>query len=272
MKVFISADIEGVTAVSAWDEAGDKENDYKVGNSYRQFARQMTEEVNAACRGARAAGASEIVIKDSHATGRNLCLDLLQDKEARYIRGWSGDPLRMIEGIDESFSALIFIGYHSAARHSGNPLSHTITGSVRRLSINGITASEFLYHSYGAGAHNVPVAFLSGDKRLTEHVAEINPAIKTLAVKEGVGNRVDTIHPAKAVELIEQGVKESLAGGISNKLVPPPAPVTIRLEFDTHMTAYRKSFFPGAALIDEFTVEFSCNDYQQTLRALMFLI
>ena len=103
MKVFISADIEGVAGITSWDETNKNHSDYEY------FKIQMSKEVAAACEGANECGAKEIYIKDAHASGRNIIPDYLPEN-AYLIRGWSGDPLSMVQGIDDSFDALIFIG------------------------------------------------------------------------------------------------------------------------------------------------------------------
>ena len=122
MKIYISADIEGVTGITSWDEA-DLEH-----RANAEFRERMTAEVIAASEGALEAGASELLIKDSHATGRNLIAEDLPP-EARLIRGWSGHPYGMVQGIDDSFAAAVFVGWHAAGGTGGNPLAHTLRSS-----------------------------------------------------------------------------------------------------------------------------------------------
>ncbi len=150
MKVFISADIEGITGTTHWDEADKKNPDYA------EFQEQMTAEVVAACEGATEAGASEIWVKDAHASARNLIAAKLP-KDVRLIRGWSGHPFLMAQELDETFQAMLMIGYHSRAGSNANPLAHTNTGSAAYIKINDHYASEFLVHAYAAALVNVPV-------------------------------------------------------------------------------------------------------------------
>ena len=120
MKVFISADIEGTTLTSRWDETHPVNETAKA----RPFIDQMTQEVKAACEGAIAAGATEIVVKDAHGPGVNL--DLTQLPECvQVVRNWCGHPYAMVYGVDETFDAAMFVGYHAAAGRPGTPLSHT---------------------------------------------------------------------------------------------------------------------------------------------------
>src|SRR5258705_2267272 len=108
LKVYISADIEGVAGITDWEEAR------KAQPAYPEFREEMTSEVVADCEGAIAAGATDILIKDAHATGRNIIAARLPDC-ARLIRGWSGHPLCMVQELDDSFAAVLLLGYHSKA-------------------------------------------------------------------------------------------------------------------------------------------------------------
>ena len=143
MKIFISADIEGVATTTLWPETE------KGSEDYRLHAQQMTMEVIAACEAASEAGASEIVVRDAHEDGNNLDIWKLPEN-VTLIRGWSGHPYSMVYGIDPSFDAAIFIGYHSAASSEGNPLSHTESLNPLFVKLNGALASEFLLYSYAA--------------------------------------------------------------------------------------------------------------------------
>lgn len=143
MKIFISADIEGVATTTLWPETE------KGSEDYRLHAQQMTMEVIAACEAASEAGASEIVVRDAHEDGNNLDIWKLPEN-VTLIRGWSGHPYSMVYGIDPSFDAAIFIGYHSAASSEGNPLSHTESLNPLSVKLNEALASEFLLYSYAA--------------------------------------------------------------------------------------------------------------------------
>ena len=131
MKVFISADIEG-TAITATRE-GCRPGEFE----YERSRREMTAEVVAAAEGARAAGADLVVVKDAHGPGLNILPEELPEY-VQLIRSWSHAPEMMVEGLDESFDAALFVGYHNAAAEEGNSLSHTINGGVvHRITVNG---------------------------------------------------------------------------------------------------------------------------------------
>ncbi len=264
-KLFISADIEGTCGIVAWQET-------EVGNAYSDYFRnQMTAEVAAVCRGALKAGFDEIVIKDAHDSARNLYPDKLP-KEVKIIRSWSRDPFSMMTGIDESFDAVIFTGYHNAAGTGSNPLSHTMTGNIFSYKINGLTTSEFLMNSYIAEYFGVPVAMLTGDKGLCLAAKEHISGLTTVAVSEGRGNCSMSIQPQRACELMEEAAEKALSGDLKDCHIALPKEFEVEVAFKRHQSAYRASFYPGAYQIDDNTVGFKCKDYMDFLKFEMFAV
>jgi D-amino peptidase len=265
MKIFISADIEGVTGSTVWDETE------KGKDLYEYFAKQMTREVKAACDGANEAGAIDIMVNDAHDSGRNIDHNLLP-KNTKLVRGWAGGLYSMVQELDETYDALMFVGYHAAAGKDTNPLSHTMTTILDYVKINGIVASEFLIHSYIAAYLGVPVVFLSGDKGLCESAKCLNENIVTVAVKEGKGNSTVNIHPDLALELIEEGVKKALTQDRSKCIIELPNEFNVEIRYRNHKDAYKSSHYPGVNKLDENTIEYISNDYMDVLRMMNFLI
>jgi D-amino peptidase len=263
LKIYISADIEGVTGVTHWDETDLHKEDSKV------FREQMTAEVVAACEGALQAGATEIWIKDAHDTGRNLIASKLP-KEASLIRGWTGHPLMMVQELDDSFAAVMMIGYHSRAGAGTSPLAHTMTGKLACISVNGRYASEFLIHAYAAASLRIPVAFVSGDKGLCDEVAQLNSHITTVAVKEGIGEATVNIHPELATSRIREGVAQALRGPVADCQIPLPAHFVIEINYRDHYQAHLYGFYPGATQKDATTVQFESDSYFEIMRFLLF--
>lgn len=265
MKIYISADIEGITGVTHWDETEKNKNDHGA------FAEQMTREVKAACEGANKAGAKEILVKDAHDSGRNIIHSFLP-KNTKLIRGWSGESYSMVQGLDSSFDALIYIGYHSGAFTDGNPLSHTMDSSLEYVKLNGEYVNEFLIHSYIASYLNVPVVFLSADKALCEHVKNIDKNIITVAVKEGIGNSTLSIHPELALDLIREGVTKSLSGDLSAYKIELPQSFEFEVGYREHFTALKLSNYPGVEQIGVKSIKFTHKDYMEVVRAMKFLL
>jgi D-amino peptidase len=265
MKIYISADIEGITGVTHWDEAT------KTSPDFIEFQRQMTAEVNAACDGALAAGAKELYIKDAHATGRNLIVEELP-QEAKLIRGWSEHPFSMVQELDETFDAVLMIGYHSRAGSDGNPLAHTISGKASSIKINDLYASEFLIHAYAAALVAVPVIFLSGDEGICSEAKALIPEISTLAVKKGVGDSTISIHPQLAIARTRQIVEDALQGNLKACLIDLPEYFEVEITFKEHALANHASFYPGASLKAPHIVTFETDEYFEVLRLLSFIL
>jgi D-amino peptidase len=261
-KAYISADIEGVACVSAPSETDLASPDMVP------FRKQMTAEVSAACEGAWQGGIDNITVKDAHWTGRNMDPHELVAPESRtlqLIRGWSGHPFSMVEGIDESFTLAAFVGYHSAAGQAGNPLAHTVSGKLfTRIQLNGRIASEFHLFALAAGSVNVPVAFLSGDKRLCEEAAALIEGITTVATLEGFGPSVRSITPLEATSRIRDGMNQAVRARQARPLVVP-SEFHFTLEFAKPSEAYARSFYPGVKLISDRELLLETRDYFDVL-------
>ena len=267
MKVYISADMEGITGVNHWDEV-----EHNKPSAYNQFQDRMTHEVVAACLGANNAGAKEIWVKDAHYSGRNILSELLP-KNVKLIRGWSGHPYSMVQELDDSFDALIMIGYHSMAGQGGNPLAHTMSSAkIDTLKINGQQTSEFFLHGNIAGKLGVPLIFVSGDAGLCEEVKEVSPNTTTHATMVGVGDSTINIQPEESRNLIQQKVKEALSGNLKDCLWRHPESFSLEVRFIKQQLAYRASHYPGASLLNPKTVAFEVSDFDDIMRFILFTI
>jgi len=264
MKIYISADIEGVTGIAHWDETEKSKADS------REFCEQMTSEVKAACEGAINAGTREIWVKDAHDTGRNIMASQLP-KAVKLIRSWSEHPFLMLQELDQSFDAVIMIGYHSCGSSGANPLSHTLNPfDLNYIKLNGQLASEFLIYSYAANNLGVPVIFISGDEGVCLEASALNEHIKTVAVKKGIGNSVISIHPQLAVERIKENVELALNNDINQCKIVLPKHFKVELSYKKHWKAFKASFYPGIKQISSTHVIYDCNNYFDILRMLTF--
>ena len=264
MRVFLSVDIEGVAGISHWDEATKSHADYG------RFQDQMMAEAVAACEGALAAGATAITVRDAHGTGRNLRADGLP-RPVELISGWSGHPMSMVQGLDESYDAAAFIGYHAKASDGGNPLSHTLTGRVHWMSVNGQRMAEFHLHAFAAALVGVPVVFVSGDRTLCEDIAATSPGTRTFTTKWGEGASQHSVHPAAAVDGIRSGIQQALEGDLAAAAIELPDRFEFELRYRQHPDAYERSFYPGVELVDAHTVRLVSGDWFEVLRAIRFL-
>lgn len=264
MKIFISADIEGTAGITNWDEAA------KTHADYQEFRHYMTDELVAACEGARAAGATDILVKDAHSSGRNLVLSKLPDY-VRIVRGWSGHPDSMMFGIDESFDAAIYTGYHSRAGSDANPLAHSFNLRVQRLLINGEMASEYTINAMCAARYGVPSVFLSGDANMCDEARQMVPAIATVETMQGIGAATMSLSPAASVKAIREGVRAALSRNLKACQLKLPEHCEMVVEYSNPMDAYRASWYPGMDYTAERTVRLKTDDFFEVERALRFI-
>ena len=265
MKIYLSADIEGVCGITDWSEAD------RGHAAYSEFCERMTDEVVAACEGALEAGATEILVNDAHASGRNLLAEQLP-REARLLRGWSGHPSCMVQEIDDSFDAALFVGWHSAASRGGNPLAHTLSSSkIAAITVNDEVVSEFHIHARAAALVSVPVVFVSGDEDLCVEVGAYEKRIETVGVTRGIGASTISMHPAKAREAIRAGVGRALAGDTGKLLCPLPKYFQVEVRFKDARDAYQQSFYPGAHLESPTSIVFESDDWFEVLRLFQFV-
>ncbi len=262
MQVFISADIEGISGITDWSQATKGQPEHAT------FARRMSDEVQAAINGAKAAGANRIVVRDAHGSGDNLD-DARLDKDVEIIRRYNGHPDHMMFGLTKDFDAALLVGYHAAAAAGGNPLAHTLSSrSIHRITINGTAASEFLLSAYMASEKGVPVVFVSGDARLGEEVVATQGDIVFAPTFRAEGSTVSHVHPEEACRRIEAGVKETLSR--SHEPIRLPRRFEVEIEYRDHKMAYRMQFYPGAKRKDPMTIAFSSKDFEQVKTFLVF--
>jgi len=259
LKVFISVDLEGICGVINWDETGQGGPDYPL------FRKLMTQEANAAIEGALAAGATEILVRDSHGSGRNILPDLLRP-EARLLRDWTYGPLSMMEGIDKSFDAVIFIGYHARAGTPDAVLKHTMTTSLYDVILNGKKMPEAGFNGAIAGYFGVPVVLISGDQAIAQQAKELFGEVETAIVKEAIATAAIMLHPQKAQELIRQkttGALKKLKDFKPYKLNPP---YNLEVDYTEEAMAVKASWIPGAIRTGPRSVSFTSNDFMEMLK------
>jgi D-amino peptidase len=201
LKVFISVDMEGLSGVA---EAADVN---PTGRDYEHFRTIMAAETNAAIAGAVRAGATMVVVRDSHGGKMNLRPGDLTSPRARLIRGANTGPKNMMEGIDETFAAAVFIGYHAKAGTPNAVLAHTSNGNVIDFSINGVSLPEAGYNALVAGLYKVPVVFAAGDEAFVTQARALLGDIEVLSTKSNIGGAVGGLTPASSEQLIRVGVE-----------------------------------------------------------------
>jgi D-amino peptidase len=213
MKVFLSSDMEGTAGVVDWQQCVGDGPEAAAGRAL------LLAEVNAAIEGAVAGGATEIVVNDSHSTMRNLPADALAGG-ASYISG-SHKPLYMMQGLDGSFDAVMFVSYHGSV---GAPagLSHTYNPrAVIEARLGGVVTGEAGINALVAAHYGVPVVLVTGDRCACEETAALIPGVHAAVVKEHVSRlAAHSLHPARACALIRETAQRAIEGAAGAS--PPP--------------------------------------------------
>ncbi|MBW6502409.1 MAG: M55 family metallopeptidase [Bacteroidales bacterium] len=252
LKVFISVDMEGITGVVHSDQVS------SGGNDYQMARRWMTEETNAAIQGALDAGAAEIVVNDSHGSMRNILAGEV-NPAARLITG-SPKPLGMMQGIDETFHAVILIGYHAKAGTADATLDHTYSGgSISAFKVNGVEIGESEMNAYIAGHFNVPVVMVSGDKAVCAQVrAALGPQVVVSEVKEGIGRfAANTLTPKEAQKMIRANTTTALKKLNEFKPYKSTVPYQFEITFLYSHQAEAAMVIPGIERVSARTVRYT---------------
>jgi D-amino peptidase len=267
LKVFLSVDMEGISGVVHSDQTTSGTAEYAAARKW------MAQDVNAAVEGALEAGATEVVVNDSHGSMRNINPDDLHPR-AILISG-TPKPLSMMQGIDASFAACLFIGYHAKAGTQDAILDHTISSSVvYAVRINGVEMPELGINAAIAGYYGVPVAFISGDKAVCRQASEVlGKDITTVAVKEAYGRLAAKLVPMEdSRRLIKAGVREALGRVSSIKPFTMTAPTNFELDYHTSAQADVGAMIPGVKRLGARTLAYTANDFIQGFRMLWSMI
>jgi D-amino peptidase len=259
MKIFISADIEGVAGVVTPQQG-------QPGNpEYERARRLMTQEVNAAIEGAFDGGASYVLVSDSHGPMVNLIAEDL-DPRAELVSG-RPKPMSMAAGLDASFQAVFFTGYHSGAGRHG-VLSHTVSGlAFQALRANGIDCAEATLYGAYAGELGVPVVLLSGDDQLAAQCGKLFPAAEMVVVKHALGHRTArAMSPENARKAIREAAKRAVSAGKTGENFRIPGPIRLEADLASVVMADLCGTIPVSERVAPRTVAFDCADIGVALR------
>lgn len=265
MNIYISADIEGMAGVVGWHQAEHDQRDYGVARQW------MTDQVNAAVEGAIEAGATSVLVKDSHETACNILLDKLHPA-AELISGWG--PLgSMVEGIDASFDAFMLLGYHARGLTLGGTLAHTWSGNLIGLTMNGEPIGETAWAAAFAGHFNVPLALVTGDDKLKEQAEqELPPGFHYVITKTGLTHKSARLRPLKDVC---DEIRETAAAGLADiealPVLKPSLPVTMTMRFRHWEGLEICECVPGVRRLDVNTFEFKAADMIEAQKYFMVL-
>ncbi len=267
MRVFISADMEGVAGVSRGAETAP----FQPG--WERSCRLMTGEVSAAVEGALEGGAQEIVVNDGHWNGNNLLLEEL-NPAVEVVTG-HGRPLSMAEGMGPNFDAAFFVGYHASAGTLDAVLDHTYAdpAQVMEVRLNGRPQSEGSLNGYVCGAFDCPVALFTGDSTAVSQMHEYCLEVEGVVVKEAVGREAArSLHPSVAQARIRTGARRALERLSNIPALAPAATSEFEVDFQSVALAEACLRIPGVRREGPRTVAFGSADYLEAFRLFLALV
>jgi D-amino peptidase len=244
MRILLSADMEGISGVTTWDQVTPGHPEYE------RFRRLMTGDVNAAVRGAFDGSAAEVVVTDGHWNGSNLLIEEL-DPRARLNCG-SPSPASMMQGIEEGFDGVFFVGYHARQASTPAVLDHTWSSTcVHNVWLNDELAGEYTLNAALAGYYEVPVLLATGDQTLCAQIRGLVGEVTAVAVKQATGRQsAECLPPTVSQQLIQQGAQQAVQRLARKEAVRPyvvKEPVHLVVEFQSSDMADRAGLFPGTS-------------------------
>jgi len=261
-RLFISADMEGVAGVVTGDQLG------TTGFEYESFRGFMTEEVNAAIAAAREAGFTEFVVADSHGSMQNLRLDKLP-ADVQVVRG-SPRPLGMMHGIDDSFDAVVFIGYHASTTNPEGVRAHTFSSAtLADVRLNGVSVTEGAWNAALAGQFGVPVIAVSGDEAAVAEVRRLVGDVEAAVVKWPIGfHAARTLTPEASRAAIGAAVARGLARRATLLPYKVTSPVNVEIRFKNYRPAELLSWLPGVTRVDAHSIRVTVKDMVEAYHVL----
>ena len=265
LRVYISADMEGVVGVVTADHLG------PTGFEYQKAREWLTEEVNTAIRAAKAAGATKIVVSDSHGNGENILLDRLP-ADVRLVRSWPR-PLMMMQGIEEGFDAVLFIGYHASTTNPRGVRAHTMSSStLTAVKFNGVAVPEAVINAAIAGHFGVPVVMISGDNVIVEEATGFLGDLEGAVLKEAYGfHSAITVTPEAGYRIIEEKVTAALNRLEDFEVYRLEGPIEVEVTFKNYLPAELLSYLSIVERVDSHTIGFTGKDMVEVSKFLAFM-
>lgn len=261
MRVLISVDMEGVAGVATLDQV------IRGGSGYPRAQQLMTDEANAAARGAIAAGADAVVVNDSHGTMDNLLAERL-DPRVRLLNG-APRPSCMVQGLQRGDAVTLFVGYHAAAGAPG-VLAHTFSSNFTEVRVNGVPVTEAEVNGLIAAEHSVPIGLVTGDDEICAVAEKAFPGVRTVTTKTAQGfASAESLHPDEACERISAAACEAVIGAGDLRPVQLPGQLDLVVDLSTALAAEFAACVPGCERLGPRTVRYPAGDAEELTRAVM---
>ncbi|MEP7242110.1 MAG: M55 family metallopeptidase [Gammaproteobacteria bacterium] len=257
LKVYISVDMEGVAGVVTADQLN------PAGFEYERFRRFMTDEAMAAVRAAKDAGATEVVVSDSHGNGESLLVEQFP-KDVRVVRSFPRHGA-MMAGLDSTFAAAVLIGNHASTTNTTGVRAHTVSSAhFARLALNDRPVTEAEFNAAYAGDLNVPVIFVSGDDAAVREIQERLGPIDSVATKTSLGfHSAETLIPAEACDRIYKGVLAAMAHREQRAPFKIAHPIRLDLTFKNYMPAEVLAYLRVVKRVDSHSIQFVGQDMRE---------
>jgi D-amino peptidase len=265
VRIYISADMEGVVGVVTGEQLGPQ------GFEYARFREFMTQEVNAAIEGAMAGGATQITISDSHGNGQNLLIEKLP-RNVWVVRSWPR-PLGMMQGIDENFAGAMFIGYHTGTTNLQGVRAHTLSSArLTDVRLKGVSVSEAGLNAAIAGHFNVPVIMVSGDDAVVKETTALLGNIEGAIVKYASGfHSARTMTPEAAYQLIREKAQRAVRRIADFKPYKLTGPIQLDVSFKNYRPSEVLSYLPIVERTDAHSIRFIAKDMIEVSKFLTFI-
>lgn len=265
LKVYISVDMEGVGGVVTSDQLG------PAGFEYARARQWMTDEALAAIQGARDAGATSILVSDSHGNGQNLLIEQFP-ADVTVIRSWPR-PLMMMEGIDSTFTVAVFVGYHASTSNVSGVRAHTMSSAtLTSVKLNGTEVPEGGLNAAIAGHFGVPVVAVTGDDAAVTEVRQFTGPIEGAVVKRAISfHAAATMTPQAAQELIRARVKAGIERRAAAKPHVLPGPITLEMSFKNYRAAELLEYLPVVTRVNSHTIRFTGKDIVEVSKFIEFV-
>jgi D-amino peptidase len=265
LKVHISVDMEGVAGVVTGDQIS------PAGFEYGRFREFMTREAMAAVTAAKEAGATEIVVADAHGNGENLLIEQFPP-DVKIVRSWPR-PLSMMGGVDASFDAAIFIGYHASTNSLSGVRAHTFSSAtLTRVALNGVEMTEGSWNAAIAGHFNVPIVMISGDDAAIAEVRKVVGDLEGAETKKALGfHAAITVTPAAAQTDIAAKVKAALSRRASFRPYKPQGQIVVDVSFKHYLPAEVLAYLPMFERTSAHSIRFRAKDMVEASAIMEFV-
>lgn len=267
MRVFISADLEGVAGVVTGEQTRPGAPDHAAS---RQL---MTQEVNAAIEGALEAGVQELVVSDGHWGCTNLLPEALHPR-AELVSGYPR-RLGMGAGMGPGYDAAFFVGYHAAAGTPDAVLDHSHAPSelVLDVRLNGRAQSEGTLNAYLCGYFDCPLALFTGDAAAVSQLHESCVQVEGVVVKESLGRwAARSLHPQVARERIRSAARRAIQRLPNIPTMRLEGRIRLEVDFVRPALADSAEHVPGMVRAAPRTVAYTGDDYVEVYRLLLALV